>query len=222
MEEMNKKEENVPQVRLLGDEQKILEFEMLNRAAIQQLRLKLEILNDEFKTRYAHNPIHHVESRLKSRKSIARKLVRRGMEPTVENAMQHINDTAGVRVVCCYIDDVYSVASMLLSQQDLELTDRTDYIKEPSYNGYRSLHLDFRIPIYLSDKKLYATAEVQLRTVAMDFWASLEHDLRYKSDKNIPTNISTEMLRCADDIALIDGKMQAIYKAIRELDHKNK
>ena len=94
MEEMNKKEENVPQVRLLGDEQKILEFEMLNRAAIQQLRLKLEILNDEFKTRYAHNPIHHVESRLKSRKSIARKLVRRGMEPTVENAMQHINDTA--------------------------------------------------------------------------------------------------------------------------------
>ena len=203
---------------LAGDEQKILEFEMLNRAAIQQLRLKLEILNDEFKTRYSHNPIHHVESRLKSRKSIANKLVKKGFTPTVDNAMQHINDVAGVRVVCCYISDVYSVAEMLTSQQDLELVNRKDYIAEPNYNGYRSLHLDFRIPIYLSDKKMYATAEVQLRTVAMDFWASLEHELRYKSDKNIPQNIAKEMLRCADDIALIDGKMQAIYKAIRELE----
>ncbi|MBE6638538.1 MAG: GTP pyrophosphokinase family protein [Ruminococcaceae bacterium] len=204
-------------ITLFGDEQKILEFELLNRAAIRQLELKLEILNEEFQTRYAHNPIHHVESRLKSRKSIAKKLIKKGMEPTVENAMRYINDIAGVRVVCCYIDDVYSVADMLSSQQDLELIKRKDYIQEPNYNGYRSLHLDFRIPIYLSDQKMYATAEVQLRTVAMDFWASLEHDLRYKSDKNIPRNIATEMLRCADDIALIDGKMQAIYKAIREL-----
>lgn len=204
-------------VVLAGNEQEILEFEMLNRAAIQQLRLKLDILNDEFKTRYAHNPIHHVESRLKSRKSTAKKLIKKGFEPTVENAMRYINDVPGVRVVCCYISDVYNVADMLTSQQDLELVDRKDYIAEPSYNGYRSLHLDFRIPIYLSDKKMYATAEVQLRTVAMDFWASLEHELRYKSDKNIPPNIAKEMLRCADDIALIDGKMQAIYKAIREL-----
>jgi len=202
---------------LLGDEQKILEYEMLNRAAIQQLRLKMEILNDEFKTRYDHNPIHHLESRLKSRRSIANKLVKKGMEPTIENAMQFINDTAGVRVVCCYISDVYNVADMLCAQQDLELKEKKDYIESPSYNGYRSLHLDFRIPIYLSDKKMYATAEVQLRTVAMDFWASLEHELRYKSNVVIPKNIATEMLRCADDIALIDGKMQAIYKAIREL-----
>ena len=202
--------------QLLGEEQKIVEYEMINRAAIQQLRLKMEILNDEFKTRYDHNPIHHLESRLKSRRSIANKLVKKGLEPTVENAIKFINDTAGVRVVCCYISDVYSVADMLCRQQDLELIERKDYIEEPSYNGYRSLHLDFRVPIYLSDQKLYATAEIQIRTVAMDFWASLEHELRYKSSKNIPKNIANEMLRCADDIALIDGKMQAIYKAIRD------
>ena len=203
-------------IQLLGDEQKILGYEMINRAAIQQLRLKMEILNDEFKTRYDHNPIHHLESRLKSRRSIANKLIKKGLEPTVENAIKFINDTAGVRVVCCYISDVYSVADMLCRQQDLELIERKDYIEEPSYNGYRSLHLDFRVPIYLSDQKLYATAEIQIRTVAMDFWASLEHELRYKSSKNIPKNIANEMLRCADDIALIDGKMQAIYKAIRD------
>lgn len=202
--------------QLLGEEQKIVEYEMINRAAIQQLRLKMEILNDEFKTRYDHNPIHHVESRLKSRRSIANKLIKKGFEPTIENATRYINDTAGVRVVCCYISDVYSVADMLCRQQDLELIERKDYIEEPSYNGYRSLHLDFRVPIYLSDQKLYATAEIQIRTVAMDFWASLEHELRYKSSKNIPKNIAIEMLRCADDIALIDGKMQAIYKAIRD------
>ena len=216
MFDMEYKSEIAPGV-LLGDEQKILEFELLNRAAIQQIQLKTEILNDEFKTRYARNPIHHVESRLKSRKSVANKLIKKGMDPTVENAMQYINDTAGLRVVCCYIDDVYNVADMLTAQRDLELVKRKDYIKEPNCNGYRSLHLDFRMPIYLSDKRMYAMAEVQLRTVAMDFWASLEHDLRYKSNKDIPLNLAKEMLRCADDIALIDGKMQAIYKAIREL-----
>ena len=210
-------EETKKRNQLLGEEQKILEYERINRAAIQQLRLKMEILNDEHKTRYAHNPIHHVESRLKSRRSIANKLVKKGFEPTIDNAVQYINDTAGVRVVCCYISDVYSVAEMLCRQQDMELIDRKDYIEQPSYNGYRSLHLDFKIPIYLSDQKLYATAEVQLRTVAMDFWASLEHELRYKSSKDIPKNIANEMLRCADDIALIDGKMQAIYKAIRNM-----
>ena len=203
-------------IRLLGEEQKILEFEMLNRAAIQQICLKAEILNDEFKTRYARNPIHHVESRLKSRKSIANKLIKKGVTPTIENAYEHINDAAGIRVVCCYIDDVYHVADMLCAQQDLQLIERKDYIQEPSYNGYRSLHLDFRVPVYFSDNCMYTTAEVQLRTVAMDFWASLEHDIRYKSDKNIPRNIAQEMLRCADDIALIDGKMQAIYKTIQD------
>lgn len=203
-------------IRLLGEEQKILEFELLNQAAIRQICLKAEILNDEFKTRYARNPIHHVESRLKSRKSIANKLIKKGVAPTIENAVEHINDVAGIRVVCCYIDDVYHVADMLCAQQDLQLIERKDYIQEPSYNGYRSLHLDFRVPVYLSDSCMYATAEVQLRTVAMDFWASLEHDLRYKSNKDIPRNIQKEMLRCADDIALIDGKMQAIYKAIQD------
>jgi putative GTP pyrophosphokinase len=202
----------------LGDEQKILEFEMLNRAAIQQLRLKLEILNDEFKTRYAHNPIHHVESRLKSRKSIARKLVRRGMEPTVENAMQHINDTAGVRVVCCYIDDVYSVAEMLKRQSDIEIIKEKDYIKEPNYNGYRSLHLDVGVPVYLSASKELITAEIQIRTVAMDFWASLEHDLHYKNDKDIPEDICRQMIDSANEIAEIDLKMQEIFKKIQRLD----
>ena len=114
------------------------------------------------------------------------KLVQRGFPTSIESAKKNLNDIAGVRVVCCYIDDVYDMEDMLLRQSDVRLIERTDYIKNPNFNGYRSLHLDVEIPVYLSSKTEYARAEIQLRTVAMDFWASLEHDLRYKSTKNIP------------------------------------
>lgn len=193
------------------------EMEYLYNAAIKQLTMRFEILNDEFRIKYARSPIHHIESRLKSTQSIINKLIRKNYDITIESAKKNLNDIAGVRVVCCYIDDVYSVADMLLRQTDIRLVHKQDYIETPNYNGYRSLHLDIEIPIYLSEHTEYVAVEIQLRTVAMDFWASLEHDLRYKSDKDIPDSICKEMLESSDEINALDVKMQEIYKKIQAL-----
>ncbi|MBO5898648.1 MAG: GTP pyrophosphokinase family protein [Clostridia bacterium] len=202
---------------LFHNYQELLEMQQLYNAAIKEIKTKLDILNDEFKVRYMRNPIHHIDSRLKSPQSILKKLNRRHFEVSLESAKKNLNDIAGIRVVCDYIDDVYSVADMLLRQSDLRLVETTDYIKTPNYNGYRSLHLDFEVPIYLSERTEYVTAEVQIRTVAMDFWASLEHDLHYKSEKDIPADIVQQMLKSADEIAAIDQKMQDIYRRIQQI-----
>ena len=182
----------------------------LYESAVKQLVLKLEILNSEFNTLYARNPIHHIESRVKSSESIAAKLQRKGSPVTLEAAVRDINDIAGVRVVCNYIDDVYRVAGML---------ERQDYIKTPNYNGYRSLHLDVRVPVYLSDRTEHVVAEIQIRTIAMDFWASLEHDIHYKADRaKLPAGIDEEMFACAEKIAEIDRQMQDMYRRIADAE----
>ncbi|HBF44353.1 MAG TPA: GTP pyrophosphokinase [Clostridiales bacterium] len=194
----------------------ILVMQNLYDSAVKQLTVKLEVLNNEFNVLYARNPIHHIESRLKSPDSIIAKLIKKNLPVTIETAKKHLNDIAGVRVVCNYIDDVYNVAEILLRQTDIELVKKQDYIKTPNYNGYRSLHLDIKVPVYLSDRTEYVVAEVQLRTIAMDFWASLEHDIRYKADKSrLPIGINEEMLDCSNKIAEIDNKMQDMYKRIK-------
>lgn len=198
--------------------QDFLEFQHLYIAAISEIETKLSILNDEFKIHHSRNPIHHIESRIKANESIVAKLRKKGFEITPESARQNINDIAGIRVVCNYIDDVYRVAEMLLRQSDIVLVKKQDYIKEPNYNGYRSLHLDVKVPIFLSDQTLEVIAEIQIRTIAMDFWASLEHDLHYKGEKEIPDSICVEMLRSADEIAEIDRRMQETFLQIQELD----
>ena len=198
--------------------QEFLELQHLYKAAIKEIVTKLEILNEEFNVHFARNPIHHVESRLKSTHSILNKLRKKGYDATIESAKKNLNDIAGIRVVCCYIDDVYDVADMLLRQSDIHLVKVQDYIKNPNYNGYRSLHLDLSIPVFLSEHTEHVTVEVQIRTVAMDFWASLEHDLRYKSDKEIPPEICEAMLESAAAIADIDVRMQEIFKQIQKLD----
>ena len=198
--------------------QEFLELQHLYKAAIKEIVTKLEILNEEFNVHFARNPIHHVESRLKSTHSILNKLRKKGYDATIESAKKNLNDIAGIRVVCCYIDDVYDVADMLLRQLDIHLVKVQDYIKNPNYNGYRSLHLDLSIPVFLSEHTEHVTVEVQIRTVAMDFWASLEHDLRYKSDKEIPPEICEAMLESAAAIADIDVRMQEIFKQIQKLD----
>ena len=191
-------------------------------SAVRQIKLKLEVLNNEFKVLYARNPIHHIESRIKSFESIIAKLSKKGLPLSSASVIEGVNDVAGVRVVCNYIEDVYAVEEMLLRQKDLELIKRQDYIKTPNYNGYRSLHLDVRVPVYLSDRTEYVIAELQIRTIAMDFWASLEHDRRYKADKSkLPAGINDEMLECSDRIAEIDRKMQDMYKRIQAAE-KNK
>lgn len=201
---------------LLENAHAFLVMRNLYAAAGRQLTLKFEVLNSEFNVLYARNPIHHIESRVKSPESIAAKLLKKGLPLTLESAMQNVNDIAGVRVVCSYIDDVYRVAEMVERQQDLEIVKRQDYIKTPNYNGYRSLHLDLRVPVYLSDRTEQVLAEVQIRTIAMDFWASLEHDIRYKADRSrLPAGINVEMLACAGKIAEIDRQMQDMYQRIK-------
>jgi putative GTP pyrophosphokinase len=206
---------------LQGDSQEIVVMTRLYDAAVRQLVLKFEILNDEFKVLYARNPIHHIEGRVKSLPSIAAKLLKKGQPLTIEAAKRNVNDIAGVRVVCGYIDDVYRVADMMTRQADIQLIRRQDYIQTPNYNGYRSLHLDIRLPVYLSDRTEQVIAEIQIRTIAMDFWASLEHDVRYKVDKaKLPAGINEEMLACADRIAEIDRKMQDMYRRIKAAEGK--
>ena len=184
-------------------------------SAARLLKLKFEVLNDEFNLLYARNPIHHIESRLKSAESIIAKLIKKNLPLNIESAMKNVNDIAGVRVVCNYIDDVYSVAEMFARQPDLTVVKRQDYIANPNYNGYRSLHLDVKVPVCRSTNTEYVVAEVQIRTIAMDFWASLEHDIRYKADKSrLPAGINEEMLACSYKIAEIDVQMQDMYKRI--------
>lgn len=210
MDEAKKKPE------LRGALREFLVMRNLYEAAARQLTLKFEILNDEFNGLYARNPIHHIESRVKTPESIAAKLIKKGLPVSIETAREYVNDIAGVRVVCSYIDDVYRVAEMLERQKDIEIIKRQDYIATPNYNGYRSLHLDIRVPVYLSDRTEQVVAEIQIRTIAMDFWASLEHDIRYKADKSrLPEGINEEMLAVSGKIADIDRQMQDMYRRIR-------
>lgn len=205
--------------RLFCDYREFLQMQHLYNAAIKEIEMRLEVLNDEFRVTYERSPIHHIESRMKAVESIVAKLERKGLEVSAESARTQVNDIAGIRVVCNYIDDVYAVERMLLRQSDMELIKRQDYIENPNYNGYRSLHLDMRVPIFLSDRTEYVLVEIQIRSVAMDFWASLEHDLRYKADKaSLPAGINEEMLQCADEIAQIDRRMQDMYRRIQEAE----
>lgn len=201
---------------LRGSYQEMVEMRLLYNAAIKQISTKLEILNEEFNVKHARNPIHHVEARLKSPQSIIKKLNLKNMDISITSAKQ-LNDIAGIRVVCGYLDDVYNIAEMLLTQTDIKLVKYQDYIREPNFNGYRSLHLDIEVPVFLSDHIENVVVEVQIRTVAQDFWASLEHDIRYKSDKYIPQDICDDMLQSANEIAEIDLKMQETFKKIQNI-----
>lgn len=204
-------------LRLFRDYREFQQLQHIYHAAIQEIRMRLEVLNDEFNVTYQRSPIHHIESRLKTAGSIVEKMERKGIPLTVENAKARLNDIGGIRAVCNYIDDVYAVEKMLLRQGDITVVKRQDYIRTPNYNGYRSLHLDMRVPVYLSERTEYVVVELQIRSVAMDFWASLEHDLRYKADvATLPEGINEEMLQCADEIAAIDRKMQDMYRRIQE------
>lgn len=186
----------------------------LYNGAIREITTKLENLDDEFSTRYAHNPIHHMESRLKSLKSIVGKLHRKGLPLTLASAQEELFDIAGVRVICNYIDDIYDLANMLCNQGDVAVLRRRDYIQEPKPNGYRSLHLTVRIPVFLSTGSVGVPVEIQIRTIAMDFWASLEHQLRYKAEHTVPPSLRAQLKACAEESAALDLRMQAIYRQL--------
>ena len=190
---------------------------MMYRCAIRQVVTKLEVLNDEFKIKSKRNPIRYINQRIKKPASIVEKMKKRGFELNMDSMIENLNDIAGVRVVCAYGSDIYALAQMLTKQDDVKLLLMKDYIKSPKDNGYRSLHLVIEVPVYFSNEKRPIKVEVQIRTMAMDFWASLEHHIRYKTDGNADEAIASELKWCADTIHETDTRMQSIYEKIQKL-----
>ena len=193
------------------------ELMMMYSCAIREMRTKLEVLNDELSVHHQRNPIEFITSRVKKPLSIVEKLHRYGVPVSVESVEKNLNDVAGVRVICSFIDDIYTVADMLLRQDDITLIKKKDYIAHPKDNGYRSLHLILEIPVFFSNQKKNMRVEVQIRTIAMDFWASVDHQLKYKQnieDVENTDELSAELKECADIIAQTDARMQAIKNKI--------
>lgn len=183
-------------------------------AAIKEVQTKLEILDDEFQMKHRRNPIHHIESRLKSIQSMMEKLSRKHFTVSMQSAVENLRDIAGIRVICSYVQDVYTVARLLTTQDDVTLVEMRDYIRNPKPNGYRSLHLIVEIPVFLQSGRIMVPVEVQIRTIAMDFWASLEHSMRYKAAGKVPEDICAELHEVGQDIASLDERMQSIHDRI--------
>lgn len=190
------------------------EMMMMYQCAIQEVTTKLEVLSREMSVRNNRNPIETIKFRIKKPKSIAEKLVRRGYPVTLDSVSENLNDVAGVRVICSFIEDIYTIAKMLTSQDDVRLLEVKDYIKTPKENGYRSFHMIIEIPVFFSDEKRYMKVEVQIRTMAMDFWASLEHQVKYKRTVANAEEMSARLKKCADLIASTDAEMQNIAHEI--------
>lgn len=186
---------------------------LIYRFALREVNTKLNILNEEFQFIHSHNPIEHIKSRVKSTDSIIAKLKRKGHEVTFENAKKYIHDIAGIRIICSFTSDIYTIYELIEKQSDVKIIEIKDYIKKPKPNGYQSLHLIVEIPVFLSDRTIPVKVEIQIRTIAMDFWASLEHKIFYKFNKFVPEGITDQLKECADVITHLDYKM---------LDIKNK
>lgn len=194
----------------------------LYNAALRQMTTKIDILNEEFVHIHRYNPIEHVKSRIKDPKSIVKKLARQGHPETVENMLRYIKDIAGVRIICAFTSDIYRIAEMLEKQADLSVLEVTDYISTPKQSGYRSYHLLMGVPVYLSDTVVNVKVEVQIRTIAQDFWASLEHKIFYKFEGEGPSYISKELQVCSEMTAELDQKMLSLNEAIQQCSLEQK
>ena len=190
------------------------EMRMRYSCAIKEVRTKFDVLNSEFNVRYRRNPITSISSRLKSSASIMEKLNRKGLDFTVENVESSLYDVAGIRVVCSYVDDIYGLAQALAKQDDITVIKEKDYIKHPKPNGYRSYHMIVSVPVFFSDQTADMAVEVQIRTIAMDFWASLEHQLKYKQEVDNQMQIVKQLTDCAEQIASIDQQMWQVRRQI--------
>lgn len=200
----------------IDQETEFRQMMMMYSCAIKEIKTKLQVLNDELSIKRQRNPIEFIKTRVKQPDSIASKLRRKSYPVTVQSVFENLSDVAGVRVICAFIDDIYKVADMLTAQDDIELIKRKDYIKNPKMNGYRSLHLIIEVPVFFSDHKEQIRVEVQIRTIAMDFWASLEHQLKYKKDIDDAESIMYELRACADVINRTDYHMQSLRDRIVE------
>lgn len=207
----NKKRENSPA-------ESWTEVLLIYNSALKEIGTKLEILNDEFQHVHRYNPIEHIKSRIKSSESIVKKLKRNGYESTIENMVEYVNDIAGIRVICSFVSDIYRIAEMISNQNDIKVLAIKDYIENPKASGYKSYHMLVTVPIYLSDRIVHAKVEIQIRTVAMDFWASLEHKINYKFEGNVPQYIKDELVECAHMISEVDTRMWNLNEQILDMN----
>ena len=194
---------------------------LVYRSALKEINTKLEILNDEFQHVHRYNPIEHIKSRIKTSESIVKKLKRKGYESTIENMLEHVDDIAGIRIICSFTSDIYQIAEMLANQNDIKIISIKDYIKNPKPSGYKSYHMLVTVPIFLSNKTVMTKVEIQIRTVAMDFWASLEHKIHYKFEGNAPEHITDELVECARLVANLDAKMLSLNEEVQSLSTEN-
>lgn len=191
---------------------------LIYNSALKEIGTKLEILNDEFQHVHRYNPIEHIKSRIKSSESIVKKLKKNGYESTIENMVEYVNDIAGIRVICSFTSDIYRIAEMISNQNDIKVIAIKDYIKTPKPSGYKSYHMLVTVPIYLSDRIVPAKVEIQIRTVAMDFWASLEHKINYKFEGKVPQRIKEELVECAHMISDVDARMLKLNEEIQDVN----
>ncbi|HBA68882.1 MAG TPA: GTP pyrophosphokinase [Lachnospiraceae bacterium] len=193
------------------------EVVLIYNSALKQISTKLEILNDEFQHVHRYNPIEHIKSRMKTSESIVKKLKRYGYESTIENMVKYVNDIAGIRVICSFTSDIYEIGDMIRGQSDIKVIAVKDYIVHPKPSGYRSYHMLVTVPVYLSDRIVDTKVEIQIRTVAMDFWASLEHKIHYKFEGNAPDYIKGELIECAKMAAELDDRMLSLNNEVHSL-----
>ncbi|MCI9533765.1 MAG: GTP pyrophosphokinase family protein [Lachnospiraceae bacterium] len=210
----------VPNNRSQIDQWKSIMF--LYDSALKEINTKIEILNSEFVHIYGHTPIEHIKSRLKTPSSIVKKLKRAGHEVTIQNMVERLNDIAGIRIICSYTQDIYQIADMIARQSDVTILHVKDYIRNPKPNGYKSYHMVVTIPIYLSQGPAETKVEIQIRTVAMDFWASLEHKIYYKFEGNAPASVQAELKACAAVVDMLDDKMFSLNQMIASLGEEQK
>ncbi|MNI37735.1 GTP pyrophosphokinase YwaC [compost metagenome] len=195
----------------------ITRFMMIYKFALDAMETKIEILKEEFQCLHDYNPIEHTKSRLKSPESIIKKVVRKGCDISFTSIKSNIKDIAGFRITCSFISDIYVISDMLRHQSDLKILEVKDYIKNPKPNGYQSLHMLVEIPIYMSDRQELVCIEVQIRTIAMDFWASLEHKMYYKYNSAVPPRLLAELKDAAESAAKLDQQMERLHKEIEEI-----
>lgn len=192
----------------------------LYESALKAINTKIEILNEEFIHMYGHTPIEHIKSRVKTPDSIVKKMKRNGYEVTIENMVEKLSDIAGIRIICSFNQDIYQIADMIARQKDVTVLYVKDYIRKPKPNGYKSYHMVVTIPIYLTEGPVETKVEIQIRTIAQDFWASLEHKIYYKFEGNAPEYISRELRECAEMVSTLDDKMLSLNEAIQDFLEK--
>ena len=204
-----------------GDVDSWKELTLIYTAALKQMTTRMEILNDEFQHVHKYNPIEHIKSRIKTPESIVKKLRRHGLESTIENMVENVNDIAGIRIICSFTSDIYRLADIISEQSDITVLSVKDYIVNPKASGYKSYHMLVTVPVYLSDRNGEVKVEIQIRTVAMDFWASLEHKINYKFEGNVPEHIGNELVECANMISDLDERMLELNEEIKALSEKD-